>query len=341
MKKKVKEAILIFSILILSIFAILYLSFSERQEIFKKVCGDGTLEGDCSINKPYFCFNKTLIENSQFCDCPDVLIKKEDSCFSKYQTGSKEVELNYILRGEEGKIKFILYKGLLDYIEKLPKTISYSSGQKPSRQDFKFKKIDEPQQRELLLPLVVKLQNNFDEIDQARVAVSIVQNLNYGGSGRNITLGANYVNYSRYPYEVLYDLEGACESKSELLAFLLRELGYGVVLFYYPIEKHEVVGVKCPEKYGLNNTGYCFIETTGPSIISNDEEYYSGLGKLSSSPEILFISEGKSLGDNLYEYKDAEDFIRLSRIVQDTGELNIFRHNRFKELKEKYGLNHI
>ncbi len=305
----------------------------------KVVCGDGTLEGNCSAIKPYFCFNETLVKKASVCGCPEILTRSGDSCISKYQTNSKNITLRYILRGEKEKINFIIYQEMVDYISQLPKSIYYSNDEKPSRQDFKLKKINEKEQRELLLPLVVEIQNAAEnKNDQVRIAISIVQNIPYGESNKNITIRFNQINYSRYAYEVLYDKKGACEGKSELLAFLLKEMGYGVVLFYYPLENHEVVGIKCPDKYSLKDTGYCFIETTGPSIISNNQEDYLGLGKLSSNPEVIFISEGNSLGENLYEYKDARDLIKLNEIIEEEGALNIFRHYKLNSLKEKYGL---
>ncbi len=323
-------------IFILILLSIIILSLINNNE--KLICGDGTLEGNCSSLKPYFCLNKTLMEKASICGCPVLLTKDKDSCVSKYQTNPKSVILEYVLRGKKGRINFVVYKGMVDYISKLPKTIYYSGEEKPSRQDFKLQKINEAEQRELILPLVAEIQNIAkDKNDQVRIAVSLVQNIPYGESERNITIGINQINYSRYAYEVLYDMKGACEGKSELLALLLKEIGYSVVLFYYPLENHEVVGIKCPDKYSLKDTGYCFIEATGPSIISNDQEYYSEWGKLSSDPEVIFISEGNSL-DYLYEYKDAKDFIKLNDLVENKGELNIFRHLKWESLKEKYGL---
>ena len=329
--------ILVFIIVILLI--TLFFSFFNENKISQ--CGDGTFEGNCSLRNPYFCLNGTLIEKASICGCPDVLTKDENSCISKYQTNPKSVILEYVLRGKKGRINFVVYKGMVDYLSKLPKTIYYSSDEKPSRRDFKLQKINEEEQREMILPLVTEIQNIAeDKNDQVRIAVSLVQNIPYRESERNITIGINQINYSRYAYEVLYDAKGACEGKSELLALLLKEMGYSVVLFYYPLENHEVVGIKCPDKYSLKDTGYCFVETTGPSIISNDQEYYSEWMKLSSDPEVIFISEGDSLG-YLYEYKDAKDFIKLNEIVENQGELNIFRHYKWESLKEKYGLNHV
>lgn len=337
-----RKRFLLTSILILIfliVFSLIVLAIIKDKN---SICGDGTLDGKCSSRNPYFCENGVLIEKASVCGCSELLVKEGDLCKSNYQVEPKSINLKYILRGEEASIDFVVYKGMVDYISALSTNIIYNGNEQPSRRDFKLKKINEEQQRELLLPLVTKIQNLAkDQNDQIRIAVSLVQQISYGGSDKNIVIRSNQINYSRYPYEVLYDMEGVCEGKSELLVFLLNEMGYGMSLFYYPLENHEVVGVQCPIKYSLDGTGYCFIETTGPSIISNSNEYYLGWGRLRSDPEIIFISGGDSLSKNLYEYKDAESFVRLGDLVREEGELNFFQDLFLDHLKEKYGLEHI
>ena len=306
------------------------------------ICGDGTFNGNCSINKPYFCANGTLIENAILCDCPGVLEKKDNLCASQYHKDSKEIKLNYTLRGEKKYLNFIVYGGMREYFSSVSKTIYYQEGEIPSRGDFKIRNINDKEQREMLLPLVVKIQNLAkDEKDQVRIAVSLIQNIPYGFSNGTFYFGADEFNSSRYSYEVLYDLKGVCEEKAELLSFLLKELGYGVSLFYYPEENHEAVGIKCPVEYGLNGTAYCFIETTGPSIISDNERHYVALGKLSEGYELFLISEGETLSKNMYEYKDADTLAKFLMIIEDSGGLNVFQHEAFANLKEKYGLENL
>ena len=339
-RKKYLIVVLIFILLVLTV--IFYLLVIKERETF--ICGDETFNGDCSLRKPYFCLNNTLIEKASVCGCPEILTKKGDLCISEYQTNPKNITLKYVLRGEENEIDFVTYKGMADYISSLPKSIYHSEDEMPSRGDFKLMNINEGEQKELLLPLVTKIQNIAkNKEDQVRIAISIVQNVPYGESEKIITFGSNELNYSRYIYEVLYDMQGACEGKSELLAFLLKEIGYGVALFYYPSENHEVVGIKCPIEYSLDNTGYCFVETTGVSIITNNQGYYIGRGdigggKLFSEPEMFLISEGDSLGKSLYEYRDAKDLIKISKAIEEKGEINIFQHNRLEGLRKKYGL---
>lgn len=310
---------------------------------WKPTCGDGTLYEECSEIKPYFCSEGILIEKASICGCSDVLEINGDSCLSKYNKNPKNITLDYILRGEEKQLEFIVYEGMNNYISNLSRTISYHGEEEPSRADFKIKNIEEPEQRELLLPLVVKIQNLAkDKRDQVRIATSLVQKIPYNDSivGTASLGNGQKLNRTRYLYETLYDVQGACEGKSELLAFLLKELGYGTVLFYYPTEDHEAVGIKCPEKYSVKETGYCFIETTGPSIISNDQVYYIEIGKLSSEPEVLFISEGDSF-ENAYEFSDAKSLIKIGNAIETKGKLNFFQARKLENLREKYGLEYI
>jgi len=326
-----------FTLIFLILFSTVFISaglFSKQ-----KICRDGTLEGNCSVVQPYYCSEDVLIENASICGCPNYAWVEGDSCVSSYHTNPKEITLKYILDGETREINFSVYEGMNNYVSALPKSIIYHDNETPSRLDFKLKKIGEVTQKEFLLPLVVEIQNLEKNRDgQARIAISIVQNIPFGESNKTTFLYKDHnISYSRYPYEVLYDNEGICGEKSELLAFLLKELGYGVVLFYHQAENHESVGIKCPVKHSLNETGYCFIETTGSSIITNSQNEYVGEIKLSSEPEILVISDGESLGE-VYEYKDAKKLVRINEIIEKKGKISLFRYLQLKKLKKKYGL---
>ncbi len=300
--------IILFVIMILALIAI-YIAYKSSKVL---ICNDGTFYNSCSSIKPYHCEEGVLVEKASICGCSNLTTKSGDTCVSEYQTNPKNISLNYILRGEKGKIDFTVYQGIYDYLSKVPRSIYYTSNETPSRADFKLKNMNEEEQRELLLPLVVKIQEiTDDKNDQMRIAISLVQNIEYNVSNKTAPYIKNEINYSRYSYEVLYDEQGICGEKTALLAFLLREMGYNVSLFYYPQENHEALGIACPLIESFENTGYCFVETTGPAVLSDDSiEYVEGV-TLSSEPQIMPLSEGDSLGMNLYEYKDAEMMKRL------------------------------
>jgi len=323
-----------------SIFLIIFLIAFVSAGLFQKqkTCGDGTFYDTCSVNKPYFCSEQLLTEKASICGCPNTTEIEGDFCISLYQTNPKEINLTYVLRGEKNNISFTAYGGLAEYLFNSPRFISYSNEEEASRIDFKLRSINEENQKILLVPLAVKIQNLADnKEDQARIAISLVQNIPFGGSNELIILGNNSVNYSRYPYEVLYDQEGRCASKSELMVFLLREIGYETVFFYHRLENHDSVGIKCPEKYGLLNTSYCFVETTGPSIITDYGNVYLKGVKLTSYPEIMNASGGSSLR-YMYEYWDANRLKNIRKVLEEKGKINLLRHLNLNKIIEKYGL---
>jgi len=333
------KTLMVMIIVLVLVFLILVFIFIKNAFQGEELtCGDGTFYSQCSLNMPYFCENGTLVEKSSICGCPKDFETEGDLCFSEYQTNPKNISLNYVLRGEQGQIDFLVYEGLDNYLTGLSPFID--SSENPSRADFKLRDINEEVQRDFILPLVIEIQNLANsKLDQMRIAVSLVQNIPYGESEKTVKMGKNQeIISSRYPYEVLYDVKGICGEKTELLAVLLKEIGYGVVLFYYPLENHEAIGIECPEKYSLEGTGYCFVEVTSPAIITDNENGYGNIEQLSPEPELIFISEGDSLGKNLYEYGDAKDYMKLKEIIKETGKLSKAKHNLYEELKIKYGL---
>ncbi|MEK6898180.1 MAG: hypothetical protein AABX28_02360, partial [Nanoarchaeota archaeon] len=252
----------------------LYFAFGVFNKVTteaKPTCGDGSFYGTCSLRKPYFCDEDgNLVEKANLCGCPGDIMKNGEKCVLQYETGVKEIRLKYFLDGEEKFIDYTLYKGVADYLSGVSDAVYYNGDEIPFRTDFKLKNLDNKEQREFILQLATEIQNvAHDENEQARIAISLVQNIPWGSSGKTIKFENGETGYSRKAYEVLYENEGLCGEKSELLAFLLRELGYGVVLFYNNDENHESVGIKCPLEKSWHGTGYCFVETSGPSILSD------------------------------------------------------------------------
>ena len=122
------------------------------------------------------------------------------------------------------------------------------------------------------------------------------------------------------------------------MVLLLKELGYGTALFYYPEQNHLAAGIKCPVKYSVEGSEYCFIETTAPSILSDDKNYYLGEGTLCKNPEIYLISNGISFPEKAYEYGDAKDFRNINYFSGRKNFLYPFYKIKLKTLTEKYGL---
>jgi hypothetical protein len=339
MDEKQAKHFLITSCLLLFVFIfVLFISFF----LTNNKCNDGALNNRCSKIQPYFCENGKLIEKASVCGClkNDYGINyniKEDKCvFSS--SNPKIISLNYILRGKKGNISFEVYPEILN----LSLNYKYPIESGFDSSNFKLQIINNPIQREALLPLIMKIQNlTPNKYDQARIAISLVQNIPYKESNKSVFVAGSLVGYRRIPYEVLYENQGVCGEKSLLLSFLLKELGFSSSIFYFSKENHEAVGISCPKDMGFYNTNLCFIETTGPSIITDSEnDYLLGI-KLSSNPQIIPISEGISFEKNLYEFKDARLFIKLRDKLKKSSSLNIFNSLILKNLIKKYGIPNI
>ena len=191
----------------------------------------------------------------------------------------------------------------------------------------------------MILPLIIKIQEiTPNKKDQFRIAVSMVQMIPYEVSQNLELIFGNKIPHQRYPYEVLYEQKGICGEKSELLALLLKELGYETIIFFHQKENHESVGIKCPIEFSMSNSGYCYIETTGSSIITNNKINFIGGITLKSEPEIMLISKGNALDKNMYEYKDARVLEKIDEKIKNTGRLNPLEGAKLNELKKKYQL---
>jgi hypothetical protein len=201
--------------------------------------------------------------------------------------GPKNISLSACcINGGWQKIQYTVYSGLNDYLASLPREITYSYVA-PTAEDFVMRNLNQEEQRQFLLPLVEKIKSMTDNTnDQAEIAVSMVQNIPYDWEGFRTGIITG-----KYPYEVLYTQTGVCEEKSKLLAFLLRELGFGVVLYDFETEQHMAVGLKCL-KNGFRGSDYCFVETAAPTAIGNSNSDYVGVGKLTSYPEVIKVSNG-------------------------------------------------
>jgi len=332
------------TILIFCFFVYSSLSYNFYQKDFSEFqkCGDGTFEGYCSLSKPYYCSGGILIQNVSKCGCPDSATFSSGECLSEYSRNGTFSSFNYFLGGTQKNLSLETYPLLLNYLLNLSRAKIYYGGELPRRDDFKLSQINEPIQSDYLNPLVVKIQNlapDSKEI-QARIAISLVQNIPYNESKFVSILGTK-VRLSRYPYQVLIENQGSCEGKSELLAYILRKIGFGVVLFYFPEGDHEAVGIKCPIENSYLGTGYCFVETTVPSLISfSDGEYLNaeGLSKLKGKPEFVLISDGISLPKNLEDYQDSKILSSLMNKISNSGSLNPIDNSRMNSLREKYHL---
>jgi len=254
-----------------------------------------------------------------------------------YLTQPIEKEFTYVLRGTTGQIEFTLYKGLNEYLARKPRT--YYCPPDCSQEEIERKMVFEPAQAKELDKLVELIQEETEvKDDQARIAISLVQKIPYDWDSLNTELDLIQAGYvlTKYPYQVLYDNAGVCGEKSKLMAYLLKELGYEVILMDYKAIEHQAVGLKCPTEYSVNGNGYCFIEASAPSIITDTQGDYIGRGALPATPtSTLKISGGTSFDSVKEEYDDAQEWNKLLGMGTMLPRL---QYNRWRALVTKYGI---
>ena len=300
-------------------------------------CNDSTLYGECSVNVPFVCLNGTLVSKSSKCGCLGNNVPEGDVCVSKFKVGSTNKFLSYTLRGKSEMISYVVYSGLNNYLAGLSRTYICNPNC-PSDTQIQLNYLENEEQKNQLILLVDSIKSKAKQPDeQARIAISLVQEIPYDWDG----FKTNQLT-DRYPYEVIYDGKGVCGEKSRLLAFLLREIGFGVVLINYELQEHMAVGIKCPLEYSqvnYQNEGYCFTEATQPSIMTDNQAEYVNTGKLTTKFSVIPVSGGMLMSSASEEYNDARQWIQLNELAKSSGGiLDQYQYSLWQRLVRKYGV---
>ncbi|NOR85098.1 hypothetical protein GQ473_03195, partial [archaeon] len=145
----------------------------------------------------------------------------------------KERKLFYFFDNKRQYINLTVYGGLNDYLKSLPREISYTYTP-PTDKDFILRDLNNEKQRIFLESFIRQIKEKTSKNNnRARIAISLVQNIPYDFDGLNTGI----IN-GKYPYEVIYTNKGVCSEKSELLVYILKDLGYGTVIFRFDVENH-------------------------------------------------------------------------------------------------------
>lgn len=246
--------------------------------------------------------------------------------YSARETGVDARELAYTVRGHAGTVPVTLYRGVYDAMP--DRVVGYVGDDEGGRYR---RVIEEPSGRPYIRDLAATIAAMTDEPDdRARIAVSLVQHLDYDDAR-----AAEPYYGVRYPYETLYLERGVCSDKSVLLAALLGELGFGVALFQFDAENHMAVGLLCPAGYDHRGTGYAFVESTAPSIMTDAEGDYIGARRLVSAPAVIPVAEGLVFASIGTEAKDAAEWTAL-RGMGPT--LDPYHYGRWETFSRAYGI---
>jgi hypothetical protein len=241
-----------------------------------------------------------------------------------YQQSPKTVSYSFYRENTRRSLSFTTYGGLSDYFSK-----ERLLTQSVAEHEIIIGLLENEYQDQYLHALIENIRNrSLNPDDTAKIAISLVQHIPYNrNKPYNAPMDWNY------PYETLYSNRGTSADKSLLSAYLLKELGYETVLFEFP--GHMAVGVKCSPEYDFIDTGYAFIETTQPTIITYIPDTYYGGYSVSANPRIIHVNEGKRVMDVRSEYQDAIKFKPLER---RSAVLNQSENSEWLKISNKYDL---
>ena len=260
--------------------------------------------------------NVTHTPNINTCNVDAERIKK----------GKVSFEFPFVLKGQKNFILFSVYERIYEFLHKNRPITKYDDDFRDCVFQFLHSPIQDNYLAELLVKIIDKSPENID--DQARIAINLVQHIPYGEP-------AELIKRVIYPYEVVYLQEGVCSYKSLLLVYLLSKLGYDTALFLFHKENHMAMGVKCPSNFSFKNSGYTFVESTVPSIPTDENLEYSNNRELLSNPDIVQISSGKSFETINEEFSDAKE---LHSILCRGNQITEREFLRYIQLKAKYGI---
>lgn len=241
-----------------------------------------------------------------------------------FQLSPKTSSYSYIIENNRKFISFTVYGGLSDFFSDERRS-SPSGPEKDVISDI----LGNDYQDEYFKPFIESIRSRSQNSDDhAKIAISVVQHIPYNRNKPYNTSSGWF-----YPYETMFSNGGTSADKSLLSAYLLKELGYDTVLFEYP--GHMAVGVKCSPDYDFYDTGYAFIETTEPTIITYVPDTYYGGDSASASPQVIRINEGKRVLDVSSEYRDAT---RLKQLERMGGVLDQSQYTEWLKISSKYDL---
>ncbi|WP_440950700.1 hypothetical protein [Methanosphaerula subterraneus] len=239
---------------------------------------------------------------------------------ASYTTDPTTRSLPFTVRGRSGTVGVTLYGGLSQYLD----------NKRPAFYGDYREYVNEPAQAETIRAIANALRSQAGSGDDAaRAAISLVQHIPYDDARLSVQSSD-----LRHPYQVLYDNTGVCSEKSVLLAALLKELGYGVALLSFDSQNHMAVGILCPAQYSYRGTGYAFVESTRPTIPTDADGNYVGVGDLTTMPTVISIAAGSSFATIGEEAADANEY----RSLTAGSVLPSAQYARYQAIVKKYDI---
>ena len=244
-----------------------------------------------------------------------------------YLQSPKTTSFSFFVGRDMGTLNFTTYGGLSDFFANKSHSYHYDPDN-----GVIMDLLENVVQNEYMQPFIDMIRKrSVTSDDPAKIAISLVQRIPYNGN-RYIRTSTDWY----YPYETLHNNEGSAADKSVLLAYILNELGYETVLFEFP--GHMAVGVKSSSRYSFYDTGYTYVETTRPTIITYEPDPGYGGFSISQNPRVIHLSGGRKALDVSMEYNDA---LRMKQLEKMGGNLNQSYRAEFAKISDKYNLDYV
>jgi hypothetical protein len=241
-----------------------------------------------------------------------------------YLRSPKTTSFSYFIEGNRRSLSFTTFGGLSDFFSGKSHSFYYDPDN-----GVIMDLLENRVQNEFMLPFIDMIRKrSTTSDDQAKIAISLVQRIPNNGN-RYVRTQTDWY----YPYEILHNNEGSAADKSILLAYILNELGYETVLFEFP--GHMAVGVKASSRYSFYDTGYAYIETTRPTIITYEPDPGYGGFSIAQNPRVIHLSGGRRALDVSTEYSDAR---RMKQLEAMGGSLNQSYRAELSKISDTYDL---
>jgi hypothetical protein len=219
-----------------------------------------------------------------------------------------------------------LNSDLYNYYSNKKKSISYYKNNPPAdlREEFYAIFFKSAGSDDSISDIILKARElsaglNLTDDEFAEFIISLVQYIPYDFA----KVSSSLVNTNPYyPYETLYLNKGVCSDKTFLGIMILRELGYGSAILDFPEANHSALGISCKQEYSVNNSGYCFIETTNYfpfAVVPNSMD--DGKAQTDSS-NFSDISSATHLGEmNVFQAREGNMYLGAKEIFTEAEEL--------------------
>jgi hypothetical protein len=239
----------------------------------------------------------------------------------------KTTSFSYFIDGSPGSISFTTFGGVSDFFSGKSHSFYYDPDN-----GVIMDLLENTVQNEYMLPFIDMIRKrSVTSDDQAKIAISLVQRIPYNGN-RYVRTSTDWY----YPYETLHNHRGSAADKSVLLAYILNELGFETVLFEFP--DHMAVGIKSSSRYSFYDTGYAYIETTRPTIITYEPDAGNSFFSLTRNPRVIPLIGGKKALDVSTEYGDAR---RMKQLEKMGGNLNQSYRAELTKISDTYDLDYV